>query len=153
FGARDTAAVAAAVAAICAGLPGHALEKAFGAVSFAHEDTRTPMLSALIGLVAAIAGALALFPTFGHVGVAAAIALSGWVGAALLCVVLVRRKWLAVEPGLGGRLVRIVVASLVMALVLIGLQWALATAVGSTTLRLIRLAVLVAAGLATYAAA
>ena len=40
-----------------------------------------------------------------------------------------------------------------MALVLIGLQWALATAVGSTTLRLIKLAVLVAAGLATYAAA
>src|SRR5215470_4966826 len=31
FGARDTAAVAAALAAICAGLPGHALEKVFGA--------------------------------------------------------------------------------------------------------------------------
>src|SRR5262249_62094929 len=62
FGARDTAAVGAAVAAISAGLPGHALEKAFGAVSFAHEDTRTPMLAALFGLAAAVAGALALFP-------------------------------------------------------------------------------------------
>jgi hypothetical protein len=40
FGARDTAAVGAALAAICAGLPGHALEKVLGAVSFAHEDAR-----------------------------------------------------------------------------------------------------------------
>src|SRR5262245_65576268 len=93
FGTHDTAAVAAAVAAICAGLPGHTLEKAFGAVSFAHEDTRTPMLAALIGLVTAIAGALALFPKFGHIGVAAAIALSGWVGAAVLGIVLARRGW------------------------------------------------------------
>jgi len=152
FVAHDTAAVAAAVAAICAGLPGHALEKAFGAVSFAHEDTRTPMLAALIGLVAAISGSLALFPTFGHVGVAAAIALSGWVGAALLCIVLAQRKWLAVEPGLGDRLGRIVVASLAMALVLIGLQWALAIPTSSATLRIVRLTVLVAAGLATYVA-
>src|SRR5215510_3038105 len=38
----DTAAVAAAIAAICAGLPGHALEKALATVSFAQEDTRTP---------------------------------------------------------------------------------------------------------------
>ena len=50
FGPRDTAAVAAALAAICAGLPGHTLEKVLGAVSFAHEDTRTPMFAALAGL-------------------------------------------------------------------------------------------------------
>jgi putative peptidoglycan lipid II flippase len=56
FGPRDTAAVAAALAAICAGLPGHALEKVFGAVSFAHEDTRTPMLAALVGLASAVIG-------------------------------------------------------------------------------------------------
>ena len=68
----------------------------------------------------------ALFPRYGHVGVAAAIALSGWVGAAILCAVLARRRWLTTEPGLGGRLGRIVMASLAMALVLIGLQWGLA---------------------------
>ena len=49
FRADDTAAVAAALAAICAGLPGHVLEKVFGAVSFAHGDTHTPMLAALCG--------------------------------------------------------------------------------------------------------
>jgi putative peptidoglycan lipid II flippase len=153
FGVHDTVAVAAAVAAICAGLPGHALEKAFGTISFAHEDTRTPMLAALFGLAAAVAGALALFPAFGHIGVAAAIALSGWVGAALLGTVLARRGWLVIEPGLVARLGRIIVASLTMALVLIGLQWVTAIPTSSATLRIVRLAVLVAAGLATYAAA
>ncbi len=154
FGTHDTAAVAAALAAICAGLPGHALEKALGAVSFAHEDTRTPMVAALLGLAAAITGALALFPSFGHVGVAAAIALSGWVGATFLGAVLARRRWLAVEPGLGGRLGRIVIATAAMGLVLIGLKWALAAMpTNSVTVRAAGLAVLVAAGLATYAAA
>ena len=153
FGPTDTAAVAAAIEAICAGLPGHALEKALGAVSFAQEDTRTPMLAALVGLAAAIVGALALFPRFGHVGVAAAIALSGWVGAAILCAVLARRRWLTTEPGLGGRLGRIVMASLAMALVLIGLQWGLAPIPASSVLRILRLAVLIAAGLVTYALA
>jgi putative peptidoglycan lipid II flippase len=154
FGPHDTAAVAAAIAAICAGLPGHALEKALAAVSFAEQDTRTPMLGALVGLAAAIIGAIALFPRFGHVGVAAAIALSGWVGAALLCAVLARRRWLATENGLAGRLVRIVMASLAMVLVLFGLQWALAEIPASSIiLRMLRLAVLVTAGLATYALA
>jgi putative peptidoglycan lipid II flippase len=153
FGAHDTTAVGAAVAAICAGLPGHAIEKALGAVSFAHEDTRTPMLAALIGLVAAIAGALVLFPALGHTGVAAAIALSGWVGAAVLGSVLARRGWLAIEPGSVARLGRIVAASLAMGLMLIGLQWALAIPASSTIVRAFRLAALVVAGLATYAVA
>ncbi len=60
------------------------LEKWLGAASFAHEDTHTPMLAALCSLAAAVIGGLLLFPRFGYVGAAAAIAVSGWVGAALL---------------------------------------------------------------------
>ena len=98
FGPRDTAAVAGALAAISAGLPGHVLEKVLGAISFAHEDTRTPMLAALAGLATAIVGALLLFPHYGHVGVAAAIAYLGWVGAALLLAILSRRRCAAPRP-------------------------------------------------------
>ena len=58
FGAQDTVAVAAALTAICAGLPGHVLEKVFGAVSFAHDDTHTPMIAACCGLAAAVMGAV-----------------------------------------------------------------------------------------------
>ena len=97
FGPQDTVAVAAALAAISAGLPGHVLEKVFGAVSFAHEDTRTPMFAALCGLAAAIVGGVLLFPHYGHIGAAAAFAASGWVGAAVLGTILYRRGWLRLD--------------------------------------------------------
>ncbi len=119
FTVRDTHAVATALMAICAGLPGHALEKVLGAISFAREDTRTPMLTALCGLAAAVIGALLLFPQFGHVGVAASIALSAWVGAAVLAVILSARGWLLAETGTSRRLRLIVRATIMMTLVLV----------------------------------
>jgi putative peptidoglycan lipid II flippase len=154
FGARDTVAVAAALAAISAGLPGHALEKVFGAVSFAHEDTRTPMLAALAGLAAAVAGALALFPRYGHVGVAAAIGISGWVGATLLGAILRRRGWLQLDRGAARRLPRIVAATIVMGIAILGAHELLATSfhASGSPARLAVLALLVAIGLATYLA-
>src|SRR5262249_4146865 len=139
FGARDSAAVAAALAAICAGLPGHAVEKGFGAVSFAHEDTRTPMLAALAGLAIAIAGALLLFPIYGHVGVAAALAAAGWMGSLVLGTLLARRGWLAGDRDLRRRLPGIVLATVAMGAVLVGLRWGLPQP-GRTIPRLTRLA-------------
>jgi putative peptidoglycan lipid II flippase len=157
FTARDTSAVAAALVAICAGLPGHVLEKWLGAASFAHEDTYTPMLAALCGLAAAIAGGLLLFPRTGYVGAAAAIAISGWVGAAVLGATLYRRGWLRLDGNVARRLPRIVVATIVMGAAVAGgvmgghgLFPVLAvSAIGRLTL----LAVLVTLGLAIYAAA
>jgi len=154
FGPHDTAAVAAALAAICAGLPGHVLEKVLGAVSFAHEDTRTPMLAALAGLATAVAGALVLFPHYGHVGVAAAIAISGWVGAALLGAILARRGWLRCDRAAARRLPRIVAATLIMGMVIFAahdLSASLPGASGSLA-RLALLVLLVALGLAVYLA-
>jgi putative peptidoglycan lipid II flippase len=153
FGPRDTAAVAAALAAICAGLPGHTLEKVLGAVSFAHEDTRTPMFAALAGLTTALTGAIILFPVYGHVGVAAAIAISGWVGAALLGVVLTRRRWVRIDRDLWRRLPRIVAATAVMGIIIVVLQMLLVVNFnihGSQLGRIVALAVLVTTGLGTY---
>ncbi|HEY1541265.1 MAG TPA: murein biosynthesis integral membrane protein MurJ [Xanthobacteraceae bacterium] len=155
FGPHDTAMVAAALAAISAGLPGHVLEKVLGAVSFAHEDTRTPMLTALGGLTAAIIGALILFPRYGHVGVAAAIAVSGWVGATTLAIVLWRRGWLALDPAARRRVPRIALATVVMTVAIFGGRDLIAAFAASDTalVRVLTLAVLVAAGLAVYLAA
>jgi putative peptidoglycan lipid II flippase len=154
FGPNDTAAVAAALAAICLGLPGHALEKVFGAVSFAHEDTRTPMLAALAGLTTAIAGALILFPGHGHVGVAAAIGLSGWVGATLLGVTLWRRGWLGLDRAAARRLPGIVAATVVMGVAILVLHELTRSVLAPTSSlgRLAVLALLVATGLAVYVA-
>jgi putative peptidoglycan lipid II flippase len=153
FSTQDTAAVAAALVAICAGLPGHVLEKVFGAVSFAHEDTRTPMLAALTGLAAAIIGGVLLFPRVGYVGVAAAIAVSGWVGAGLLGILLFRRRWLRIDPDARRRLPRICVATIAMAAA-VGYANYMIGLVGATSLaRLAILAALVTIGVAVYVAA
>jgi putative peptidoglycan lipid II flippase len=156
FGAHDTAMVAAALLAMSVGLPGHVLEKVFGAVSFAHEDTRTPMIAALCGLAAAVVGSLLLFPRFGHVGVAAAITASGWIGATLLGLVLKRHGWIEVDDMARRRLPRIVLATVIMALVIGGAHELLPSTVNATSTavaRLVTLAMLVAVGLAGYLAA
>ncbi|HET9413726.1 MAG TPA: lipid II flippase MurJ, partial [Pseudolabrys sp.] len=153
FGAQDTAAVAAALMTICAGLPGHVLEKVFGAVSFAHEDTHTPMLAALGGLAVAIIGGLLLFPRFGYVGVAAAIAVSGWVGAGLLGTLLFRRRWLRIDAEAWRRLPRICLATIAMAATVGCANYLIGAGSASSAARLAILAALVALGVAVYFAA
>jgi putative peptidoglycan lipid II flippase len=155
FGPRDTIAVASALAAISAGLPGHILEKVLAGISFAHEDTRTPMYAALAGLTVATVAAFLLFPHYGHVGIAAAIAMSGWVGAAILSILLWRRGWLIISRATWRRIVVIVLASAVMGVAIL-LGYALIeqnfAASGTATGRIATLATLVTAGLATYLA-
>ena len=118
FGPGDTIAVASALTAIAGGLAGHALEKVLGAVSFAHEDARTPMLTALAGLAVAAIAAIVLFPHYGHVGIAAAIALSGWTGGLLLLVVLWRRRWIGVAHDTAMRMAGIAGSTILMGLVI-----------------------------------
>ena len=156
FGASDTGAVAAALAAICVGLPGHALEKVFGAISLAHEDARMPLLAAVAGLATAVTGAMLLFPAYGHVGVAAAIGASGWIAAVLAGAMLMHRGWLRVDRSFGLRLLRIAAATAMMGIALAVLQALLEMQIGpglSSPARLAILAVLTTAGLTVYVAA
>lgn len=156
FTEQDSLAVAAALAAICAGLPGHVLEKMFGAVAFAHDDTRTPMLTALCALATAVGLGLLLFHHYGYVGVAAAIAISGWVGAGLLGAIVAMHGWLRFDRLAATRLPRIVAATAIMAgLVHYGLLLGnrLDPVLTSTSIgRIGLLGVLVVAGLAIYLA-
>jgi putative peptidoglycan lipid II flippase len=151
FDARDAAAVAGALAAMAAGLPGHVLEKVLGSVSFAHQDTRTPMWAALVGLASATVLAVLLFPKYAEVGVAAAIAVAGWAGAVILAVRLGRRGWLAVDRDVCGRLARIVLATLAMGVVVAAGNALLAPGSGASSLaRAASLALLVLLGLLVY---
>jgi putative peptidoglycan lipid II flippase len=157
FGAADTEAVAVALIAVCSGLPGHVLEKVFGAVSFSHGDAHTPMIAALTGLATAVAGGILLFPPFGYIGVAAAIAFSGWVGAAVLWVVLGRREWIALDGGAARNLPRIATATAVMGVAVFGGRFAiertLPALVESAVGRLMLLLVLVTFGMLIYGVA
>jgi putative peptidoglycan lipid II flippase len=157
FGARDTEAVATALLAICSGLPGHVMEKVFAAVSYAHEDTGTPMQAALAGLAAALVGGLSLYPAFGYVGVAAAIALSAWVGAALLGFMLARRGWLRLDTPARHRLPRIAGAVAIMGAAVAGgllvAHLLLPALAASASGRLVVLFALVVFGMLAYGAA
>jgi putative peptidoglycan lipid II flippase len=111
------------------------------------------MAAALCGLATAVTGALVLFPQYGHVGIAAAIALSGWIGATLLAVILWRRGWLVIDGATWRRATRIVLATAVMGAAIAGGD-ALFTAAfdlaASPLARIVTLGVLVAAGLGVY---
>lgn len=151
FGADDTAATAAALAAFAAGLPGHVLVKTFSPVFYAREDTGTPMRAALVAFVLAVAGSLALMPALGHVGIAVAIAASGWAGAVLLGAVIARRFGFGLDAGVRRRLPRIVLAALVMGLVLEGARRLFGPGFdGGGLARALTLAALVVVGLVVY---
>jgi putative peptidoglycan lipid II flippase len=83
--------VAAALAVFALGLPAFVLTKVFSPGFFAREDTRTPMYAAAAAMAANIVLSLALFPSLGEVGIAWATTLSGWLNAALLFLILMRR--------------------------------------------------------------
>jgi len=155
FSAADTVAVAGALTAIAFGIPGHALEKVLASVSFAHEDTRTPMLTALAGLAVSAAGAVLLFPRHGHVGIALAVAACGWVSAALLALVLLRRRLVHVEAGFWRRMALIALATVLMGVVVDRMRaWLTLFADGHTSSirSLTIMAILVVSGVAVYAA-
>src|SRR6202043_2750770 len=71
FGAEDTVATARALMWLSLGLPAHVLVKALSPAFFAREDTLTPLLATLKGLLVAIVLAIVLGHIFGPNGIAA----------------------------------------------------------------------------------
>ena len=78
FTADDTKATARALMWLTLALPAHVLVKALSPAFFAREDTMTPLVAALKGVVLAIAAAFLLSHWYGADGIAAAIALGAW---------------------------------------------------------------------------
>jgi putative peptidoglycan lipid II flippase len=153
FTSADTTATASALVALALGLPGHVLMRVLSAAFFAREDTKTPMIAALMGLVIGLVGGLALMPWLGHVGVAIAASASTWAGAAILVIQIVRRIGFSLDREARHHLPRIFIAALMMGVVLIALSvllepWLRAEAASIN--RLLGLIGLVASGLAAY---
>jgi putative peptidoglycan lipid II flippase len=111
------------------------------------------MLAALAGFTTAVIGGMLLFPRFGYVGVAAAIAVSGWVGAGLLGTLLFRRRWLRIDADAQRRLPRVCLAAIAMAAVVGYANHVIGAGDVSSPARLAILAALVTLGVAVYFAA
>jgi len=153
FSAADAQATALALAVFAAGLPAFVLIKVLSPGFFARHDTRSPVIYAVISMVANIGLSLLLvWPLgFGFVGIAIATALAAWINALLLAFFLVRRGHWVLDARLAGRLPRIAVAALVMAGLLIpaaiGLENWLA---GFVWQRVLAMLALVIGGISVY---
>jgi putative peptidoglycan lipid II flippase len=150
---NSTPTVAAVLSIFGLGLPAFVLIKAFTPGYFAREDTRTPMYFAAASVVVNISVALSLFPSIGAPGIATASAVAGWVNAALLLGVLVRRGHWGRDAALLRRIPRLVIAAVAMAGALwLALGW-LAPELAKGSPLLVRagtLLVMVAAGAVIY---
>lgn len=153
FGAEAASATTAALIAFALGLPAFVLNKVFSPGFFAREDTVTPMWFAGIGMAVNVIGALALAPLLGHVGIALATSLAGWVNAGLLGAALWRRGHFRMDHGARRRLPLLALASLAMGGGLLLSDWLLAPLLGapSVLVRFAALGLLVLAGMVLFA--
>jgi putative peptidoglycan lipid II flippase len=112
FGRFDQAAIeltAATLRAFLVGLVAHALIAVLARAFYARQDTRTPVVVAIMAVVINVTVAIALVDPFGLPGMALAIALAAWVEAAVLTILLRLREgrlglaavaWLGVRTAL-----------------------------------------------------
>lgn len=154
FGWKETDATSATLAAFSTGLPAYVLIKALSPGFFAREDMATPVKIGIAAMVVNLALAAGLMVPFQQVGIAVATAVSSWVNALALGVVLWRRGFLRPDDRLKHRLPRILAATVLMAAALAAAQWGLADLFrASTLLRVGALAMLIGVGLAVFGAA
>lgn len=151
FSQSDVALTAAALAAYALGVPGTVLAKVLAPRFFADGDTATPVAVAVVAMVVNIALIAVFVWPLRATGIALAASLSALLNAALLWLLLARRRMLTPDRRLRARAPRMVVAAVLMGvlLVVLGQLWAPGP---SAWLRLLRLVVLVVAGAAAYAA-
>ena len=122
FLASDTPKTAQALAAFAVGLPAFVLIKVFQPAFFAREDTKTPMYYAGINMAVNVAGSIALFYLFlhlglmPHVGIAVATTIAAWINAAMLFFRLKRDGDFESDARLARNLPLIALASLAMGL-------------------------------------
>ncbi|MEM8744509.1 MAG: lipid II flippase MurJ, partial [Pseudomonadota bacterium] len=100
--------------------------KVFSPAFFAREDTRTPMIYAAISVVVNVVGSLSLFFIIGHVGIAIATSLAGWVNTALLAGTLLKRGEFVFDAQFKRRIGPLCLASLIMGVAVWLLAWVLA---------------------------
>jgi putative peptidoglycan lipid II flippase len=151
FGPTEASATASALIAYAVGLPAFVLVKVLAPAFFARHDTKTPVKIAIVSLATNLLFTIVLMRFFAHVGVAAALSVSGWLQAALLMTILARRSHFHIDARARVNLPRIALATLGMGAVLVVLRAVLDPALaGAMTLRVAALAGLVAGGLIAF---
>lgn len=118
FSSADGAVMASIVVALVAGLPAYVIVKILNPGFFAREDTRTPVITALISLAFNIFLNVMVVREWGIVGLASATATSATLNCVLLYMILHRRGWFRFTWKLAGRIGRQLVATAAMSALL-----------------------------------
>lgn len=129
FGGASADAVFAALSGYAVGLVGFAAVEVTARAFFSRQDTRTPLLVAVVGMVVTVSLSLILLGPLGHAGLALAASLGITLELAML-LWLTRRALGGLDTGrLWGALWRATVAAAIMGLALAGLYawWPLST--------------------------
>ncbi|MBI5323321.1 murein biosynthesis integral membrane protein MurJ [Bradyrhizobium sp.] len=147
FAASDTAATARALVWLALGLPAQVLFKALAPAFYARDNTATPLVSVLKGIVFALATAFLFGHFFGVEGIAAGIALGAWSSALSLLREGATRFGFALDAAARRRLPRIAVAALAMAA---SIWFALRFLPAAGLAQALALAVLIAGGITLY---
>ncbi len=151
---QDTAIMGNIVIALVAGLPAYVMIKVFQPAYFSREDMRTPVFVAAGALIVNIAINFYVVPRYGIVGLAGATAFTATLNVATLYTILQIRGWFHFSAKLAGRIARQIVATAVMAALLLWLTplfepfWR-----GEAFSRIWSLSVLVGAGAVAFFAA
>lgn len=147
FTAEDSARTAAAIAIFALGLPAFVLNKVFAPGFFAREDTKTPMVFALVNASINIVLSYILFFRIGVVGIAIATSVAGWVNTLLLAGRLMQLGHYRPDARLLRTLPRLLLASLIMGAIV----WGLATWLEGIALHKVwELAILVVSGMVSF---
>jgi putative peptidoglycan lipid II flippase len=151
FTAEDAATTGLVLSIIVAGLPAYVLIKVLAPGFYARRDVKTPVTIAIVMLVVGILLNFALIPLMGIAALATTTALSAWLNALALYVILRRRGNFRIEGWLWGRIVRQLLAAAAMAAALYFVREALGGwFAGSTGRRLLGVGALVAVGSVVY---
>lgn len=126
FDLDSTTATARALQAYALGLPAFVGIKVLSTALYAQEDTKTPVKVTLICAALNIVLCLALIGSFAHVGIALATTIAGWIQVFILGSFIHRKNHLNYDAVLKKNMMYIILASIVMGVVLMAIQYFMA---------------------------
>jgi putative peptidoglycan lipid II flippase len=145
-----------ALIAFTIGLPAFLAVKIFAPGFFANHDTKTPFKIAMLCVGVNLFFNLILVFVFhmAHVGMALATSIAGWVNVAVMVIILRKRGIFAADDLLIARLIKMLIASAIMAIVLMLTQsYFTAMYDQGTGMKILALSSVIAIGMGVYGAA
>jgi putative peptidoglycan lipid II flippase len=114
FTQEDTLYTSNVLAFFALGLPAYVLIKVLVVCFFAREDTKTPLYVSIVSVITNIILSLILISTMREMGIALATAISAWINAILLFIILIIRQTLNLDRQFLSNILKLLICSLVI---------------------------------------